>query len=142
MHDSLAKALSRIHSAAYRMSGGRVGTRLVDNDMLLLTTIGRRTGRAHTVPLLYLDEGHDRIVFASWGGRDRHPEWYLNLLEQPEAEIRIGSDIAAVTARTATGNERAELWERAVEAYDGYATYQSRTDREIPVVVLEPLDST
>ena len=139
MHDSLAKALSRIHSTAYLLSGGRIGTRLVDNDMLLLTTTGRRTGRPHTVPLLYLDEGSSHVVFASWGGRDRHPEWYLNLLEHPRAVARIGADAVEVTARTASRAERARLWDRAVEAYGGYATYQSRTDREIPVVVLEPL---
>ena len=138
MHDSLAKALSRIHSAAYRLSGGRIGTRLVDNDMLLLTTTGRQTGWAHTVPLLYLVEGPSHVVFASWGGRDRHPEWYLNLLEEPRATIRVGPDTMEVTARTTSGEERSALWSRAVDAYGGYETYRARTDREIPVVLLEP----
>jgi deazaflavin-dependent oxidoreductase (nitroreductase family) len=77
------------------------------------------------------------VVIASWGGRDYHPDWYLNLIDDPGAEVGFGGPTRPVTARTTTGQERAAWWERAVEAHDGYAGYQSRTDREIPIVRLE-----
>ena len=81
---------------------------------------------------------HSIVVVASYGGRDRHPDWYRNLLADPEAEIQIGADRLRVRARTAGGDERRRLWERATRAYAGYAEYQARTEREIPIVVLEP----
>ncbi|MDH5373813.1 MAG: nitroreductase family deazaflavin-dependent oxidoreductase, partial [Acidimicrobiia bacterium] len=85
MRDRTAKHLSTLHTLLYRSTGGRIGRRLVDNDMLLLTTIGHATGQPHTVPLLYLDSGDALIVIASWGGRPQHPHWYQNLLRQPKA---------------------------------------------------------
>jgi deazaflavin-dependent oxidoreductase (nitroreductase family) len=137
MRDSTAKHLSRLHTMLYRATSGVVGRRLVDNDMLLLTTTGRRTGRPHTVPLLYLDDVRGYIVFASWGGRENHPEWYLNLRDSPNAVVQVRGEHLAVMARTASGKERERWWEQAMAAYDGYQEYQSRTDRQIPVVVLE-----
>lgn len=136
LQDATAKYLSRIHTIAYRSTSGLVGRRLVDNDMLLLTSVGRHTGRVHTVPLLYLEDGGRYVVFASWGGRDRHPEWYLNLTAHPDASVRVRRARHAVTASTAGSEERAVWWERAVHAYAGYAGYQARTDRQIPVVFL------
>lgn len=115
-----------------------MGKRLVDNDMLLLTTVGRRTGGAHTVPLLHLMEGDRLVVIASYGGRDRHPEWYLNLTAQPEVSVETPGGKVDMIARTADADERVEWWPRIVDAYDGYAEYQSRTDRVIPVVFLDP----
>ena len=138
MRDRTAKNLSTLHTLVYRITGGRVGRRLVANDMLLLSTRGRRTGKTHTVPLLYLEDGEDLIVIASWGGRDQHPEWYLNLVEHPEAYAQIRSQRHLVTAATAGPELRAALWPRVLAAYEGYRTYQSRTEREIPVVVLQP----
>lgn len=138
MRDTTAKQLSTLHTLLYRLTQGRIGRRLVDNDMLLLTTTGRRTGNKHTVPLLYLRDGDDLIVIASWGGRDHHPEWYLNLLANPEADVQIDGHRSPVVAETADPERRAVLWPRVLAAYDGYRAYQSRTDREIPVVVLEP----
>ena len=85
MRDRTAKNLSTLHTLLFRATTGRIGRRLVDNDMLLLSTNGRITGRTHTVPLLYLRNADDLVVIASWGGRDQHPEWYLNLLENPVA---------------------------------------------------------
>lgn len=137
MRDTTAKHLSTLHTLLYRMTGGRIGRRLVNNDMLLLTTTGRRSGNKHSVPLLYLSDGNDLVVIASWGGRDRHPEWYLNLLATPQALAQINGERIAVTARTADATERARLWPRVLAAYDGYRVYQSRTAREIPVVLLE-----
>ena len=139
MKDSSVKRWSRFHAAVFRVSGGRLGNRLVDNDMLLLTTTGRRTGETHTVPLLYLTEEDRVIVIASYGGRDYYPDWYLNLVARPEVTVRMPRQSAlSMVARTAGAAERETWWPRILGAYDGYATYQARTDREIPVVFLEP----
>jgi deazaflavin-dependent oxidoreductase (nitroreductase family) len=136
--DGLVRLVSRLHAALLRASRGRLGRRLVDNDMLLLTTRGHRSGGRHAVPLLYLREGASLVVIASYGGRHHHPDWYRNLLADPEAEAQVGGTRVPVRARPAHGRERRRLWERATAAYPGYARYQARTDREIPVVVLEP----
>lgn len=138
MRDSAVKALSRIHAMTYRLSGGRVGTRLVDNDMLLLTSRGAETGRPHTVPLLYLSDGEDLIVIASYGGRPDHPQWYRNLVQHPSASVHIGREVRQVSAHTMSRADRETWWPRIVDAYAGYEAYQSRTDRIIPVVRLAP----
>jgi deazaflavin-dependent oxidoreductase (nitroreductase family) len=142
MHDRAAKYLSAFHRVLYRTTRGALGRRLVDNDMCLLTTTGRRTGRQHTVPLLYLRDGDRLVVIASWGGRDRHPEWYLNLLADPSAHVQVLSNHWAVDARTANTDERMQWWPKVLAAYDGYTEYESRTEREIPVVFLDPAGST
>jgi F420H(2)-dependent quinone reductase len=137
MRDRTAKYLSTVHRLAYLGTRGLVGRRLVDNDMCLLTTTGRRSGARHTVPLLYLSDGDRLVVIASWGGRDRHPEWYRNLLTDPVATVQVLGKRWPVEARTATASERAAWWPQVLDAYDGYAVYASRTEREIPVVFLE-----
>ena len=124
----------------FRMSDGRLGKRLVDNDMLLLTTTGRMTGQSHTVPLLYLRKEDSLVVIASYGGRDRYPDWYLNLGIEPEVYVELPGAKKRMVARTANPDERARWWPRIVEAHDGYAGYQSRTDREIPVFFLDAVD--
>lgn len=138
MRDPTVKRMSSLHRVLYRITGGVIGRRLVDNDILLLTTRGRATGREHTVPLLYLRDGGSLVVIASYGGRDRHPEWYLNLLDEPAVTAQIGRKRRSLQARTASGEERERWWPRVVAAYSDYAVYQGRTDREIPVVMLEP----
>ncbi len=138
MRDTSAKHLSTLHRILYRATRGMIGRRLVDNDMCLLTTTGRRTGKPHTVPLLYLSDGDRLVVIASWGGRDRHPEWYLNLLADPRATVQVLGQRWAVEASTAGTDEREIWWPRVLAAYDGYGVYESRTDREIPVVFLNP----
>lgn len=97
------------------------------------------TGEEHTVPLLYLRDGSVLVVIASHGGRQRHPTWYRNLVADPHVEAQTKSTRADMVARTADAEERCRWWSRIVAAYAGYATYQSRTDREIPVVILEPI---
>lgn len=136
MRDRTAKSLSTLHTVVFRLTRGRVGRRLVDNDMLLLSTTGRHSGKIHTVPLLFLRENDDIVVIASWGGRDYHPEWYLNLRANPEATIQIDGHRSKVRATTADPERRSRLWPRVLEAYDGYQEYQGRTDREIPIVIL------
>jgi deazaflavin-dependent oxidoreductase (nitroreductase family) len=136
VQDATVKYLSALHTALYRATGGLVGRRLVHNDMCLLTTRGRRTGWPHTVPLLYLEDGEEVAVIASYGGRDHHPEWYLNLTADPGAILQVQAERRSVIARTADASERSRWWQEAVDAYPDYATYQARTDREIPIVLL------
>lgn len=136
MRNSTARRLSTAHTFVYRATRGAIGRRLVSNDMLLLTTTGHATGRLHTVPLLYLRDGYDLVVIASWGGRDVNPTWYDNLVATPQAMVQIRGDLCNVVGDTANPDRRAALWPRIVAAYDGYADYQSRTTREIPIVIL------
>lgn len=130
------KALSGFHAALYRATRGRLGRRLAGHDILLLTTTGRRTGRPHTVPLLYLREGESLVLIASFGGHPRHPDWYQNLAAHPAGEVHIDGERFPVTARDATPEEHPRLWALAVAEYPGYADYQERTGRLIPVVLL------
>jgi deazaflavin-dependent oxidoreductase (nitroreductase family) len=130
--------MSSWHRLLYRITGGVIGQRLVDNDILLLTTRGRATGGEHTVPLLYLRDGECLVVVASYGGRDRHPEWYLNLVDEPSVTAQTGRNRRLLQARTATEDERDRWWPRVVAAYSDYTVYQGRTDRQIPLVMLEP----
>lgn len=105
--------------------------------MLLLTTKGRVTGEDHTVPLLYLRDGDRLVVVASYGGRPRHPAWYRNLVAEPSVRVQVNDTRMSMVARTATPEERSGWWPEIVEAYDDYSTYQSRTERQIPIVFLE-----
>ncbi|HUG32611.1 MAG TPA: nitroreductase family deazaflavin-dependent oxidoreductase [Acidimicrobiia bacterium] len=141
MRDSSVRRWSSFHALLYRLTGGRVGRRLVGNDMLLLTTRGHETGNDHTVPLLFLRDGTRLVVVASYGGRPDHPTWYHNLVAEPKVTVRLGAKQMRMTTRTADPDEREVWWPRVVAAYDGYATYQSRTGREIPVVFLEPANT-
>lgn len=138
MKDSSVRRWSRIHVGIYRLTRGLLGRRLADNDMLLLTTSGRRSGVPHTVPLLYLRDRNNLVVIASYGGRADHPDWYLNLDSNPEVTIQLNSKVFEAVARTATATERDRWWPRVEQAYEGYEVYQGRTDREIPVVFLQP----
>ena len=138
MRDETARRLSTLHRMLFRSTSGRLGKRLVNNDMLLLTTTGRHSGRPHTVPLLYLCDGTDLIVIASWGGRPRDPEWYSNLIRNPQVTIELPGRRDDAVATPLPEPERSIWWDRAVAAYDGYGNYQSRTDRVIPVVRLKP----
>ena len=139
MRDATARRLSRLHVLVYRLTGGRIGRRLVNNDMLLLTTRGVVTGREHTVPLLYLRNGETLVVIASWGGRPANPQWFRNLMANPNATVQVRSDRWAVRARAASAQEREDWWPRVLTAYKGYRVYQSHTDRVIPVVFLDPV---
>ncbi|HJR87136.1 MAG TPA: nitroreductase family deazaflavin-dependent oxidoreductase [Acidimicrobiia bacterium] len=128
---------SRAHTILYRLTRGRVGRRARGMDYLLLTTTGRRSGKSHTVPLLYLRDGPNLAVIASFGGKPRHPDWYWNLRNDPNAGVQIEGEHFAATAREADAEERGRLWPRAVAVWPDYAEYQKRTDRRIAVVILE-----
>ena len=138
MKDATVRRLSALHRVIFRGTGGRVGKRLVANDMLLLTTTGRVTGAPHTVPLLHLTDGGAIIVIASWGGRATHPEWFLNLEADPAVRVEMHGRRFDGLAEVLDGAERGKWWEAAVSAYAGYAGYQARTDRVIPVVRIRP----
>lgn len=105
--------------------------------VLLLTTTGRKSGRKIIKPLIYQPYGDDYLVVASRGGAPRHPEWYLNLEANPEVEVQVRGDRFKARARTATPEEKPDLWRRMVAVWPDYDQYQKRTDRPIPVVILE-----
>jgi F420H(2)-dependent quinone reductase len=128
-----------VHQWLYEHSDGRIGASLGGRPMLLLRTVGRRTSQPRTSALLYVRDGDAYVVIASKGGGPQHPGWFHNLTAQPDVEIQVGRARIPVRARVAAGEERSRLWARADEVNQGqYATYQSRTSRVIPVVVLEP----
>ncbi|MBO4164046.1 MULTISPECIES: nitroreductase family deazaflavin-dependent oxidoreductase [Micromonospora] len=104
---------------------------------LLLTTRGRRSGRLRRTALIYGRDGDDYLIVASQGGAPQHPSWYLNLLDEPDAQVQVGPETFAVRARTAEPAERARMWPRMTGIWPAYNEYQSKTDREIPVVVLQ-----
>ncbi|NUR68175.1 MAG: nitroreductase family deazaflavin-dependent oxidoreductase [Streptomyces sp.] len=124
----------------YESSGGTEGTTLLETGMpvILLTTVGARSGKIRKTPLMRVEHGGRYAVVASQGGAPKHPVWYHNLKADPRAELQDGPEKWDMSAREVTGAEKAEWWERAVAAYPPYAEYQEKTDREIPVFVLEP----
>jgi len=127
-----------LHSGLYKLSRGRIGGRSQGAPVALVDSIGRKSGKKRTHPLICQEDGDNLIVVASKGGVDRHPAWYLNLMANPETTANWKGRKRAVRAREAEGEERERLWEKMVAAYKPYASYQRRTDRRIPVIVLEP----
>jgi deazaflavin-dependent oxidoreductase (nitroreductase family) len=132
------KILGGLHAKLYGLTGGAVGGRMGKAPVLLLTTTGRRSGKRRTNPLLYLEAGSDLVVVASKGGAPTHPAWFLNLASEPDAEVQLKRERRRVRARRATPEERERYWPRLLEIWEQYDSYQARTAREIPVVVLEP----
>jgi deazaflavin-dependent oxidoreductase (nitroreductase family) len=136
------------HTNRYLASGGtdghmykmtQPGRPEITVASLLLTTTGRKSGEKFIFPLFYGEADNGYIIVASKGGAPKHPVWYLNLLANPEVEVQVGTRKMTARARTVTGPERARLWEKALEFWPPYADYQKKTEREIPVVVLEPV---
>jgi F420H(2)-dependent quinone reductase len=133
------KAMSRANTWVFRASGGRLGNRFLRGAPVgLLTTTGRRSGRPRTIPLIYLEEGERVVLVASQGGLPHHPFWFHNLENHPEVCFQIAGRERAYRARCADEEEKPALWLRLCAIYPDYADYQARTDREIPVVILEP----
>ena len=132
------KYLGALHRVLYRLSGGRIGARVWDLPVVLLTTTGRHTGKKRTVPLCSLRSGDDVVVIGSYGGLDQPPAWWLNLQANPHAELTAGHEARDVTARNAAPDERGRLWAELTARAPGYLEYERRTSREIPVVILQP----
>jgi F420H(2)-dependent quinone reductase len=132
------RAMSGLNTALYRLTGGRVANRMGKAPILLLTVAGRKSGKRRTTPLLHGRDGDNYVVIASMGGAPKHPAWYHNL-EGQEAEIQVGRKRLRVRARDAEGEERERLWALMVSLYPSYDDYQKKTERRIPVVVLEPV---
>ena len=140
------KLMSRVNTRLHRLTGGRVGKNWRVGagfrkpvPICLLTSTGRKTGQRRTVPLCYLQDRSNIVLVASQGGLPTNPQWYYNIKANPAVEIEIGKRRMACTARVAAAEERARLWPRLVAMYADYASYQSWTEREIPVVICEPI---
>jgi len=126
------------HVRRYRETGGEVGHLWREGStVLLLTTTGRRSGEPRTTPLIYAQDGARYVIVASKGGAPEHPGWYRNLRKTPAVELQMGREVFPALARTASGEERERLWRKANEVWPHFDEYAARTDREIPVVVLE-----
>jgi deazaflavin-dependent oxidoreductase (nitroreductase family) len=137
--DILLRSMSRSHHAVARLSGGRALGHVFGMPTVELHTTGRRTGRERVTMLTApIADAGKLVLVASKGGDDRNPDWFANIVEHPDVVAVVGGERRAVRARVATSGERAELWPRVVAAYRGYAYYQRRTSREIPLVILEP----
>jgi F420H(2)-dependent quinone reductase len=142
----IIKGMSRYHVWLYRTTRGRLGRKWRVGSALrrgvpicLLTTVGRRSGLPRTVPLLHLADGDRVVLVASQGGLPTNPQWFYNVQVNAEVEVEYGRRRRQMRARTASPDERARLWPRLVELYRDFASYQTWTDREIPVVICEPL---
>jgi F420H(2)-dependent quinone reductase len=130
------RTMSALHNGLYRASKGKVGGEMRGAPVLLLTTTGRKSGKKRTTPLLYGRTGDDLVVIASVGGAPKNPAWYWNLQGQ-DAEVQVRGERRRVRARDAEGEERERLWQLMLGLYPPYAEYQTKTTRQIPVVVLE-----
>jgi len=134
------KLMSKANTFVFRLTGGRIGAKFMRGAPVgLLTTTGRKTGIARTTPLIYLADGDRVLLVASQGGLPRHPLWYDNLVAKPGVTFETPKGQRHYKARTVTAAEKAAYWPRLVALYRDYDDYQKRTDREIPVVMLEPL---
>jgi deazaflavin-dependent oxidoreductase (nitroreductase family) len=136
---ALYKVGTGIHRAIFNISKGRIFGKAFGMPLIELGTTGSRSGKARatmlSVPII---DGDRLVLVASFGGDDRHPAWYLNLQANPDVRVTIAGSTHTMIARIATEEERAELWPQIISVYEGYARYQKRTERPIPVVILEP----
>ncbi|GFG53348.1 nitroreductase [Mycolicibacterium agri] len=142
---TMMRYAGRAHAWLYRRSGGKIGANWRIGagakkpvPTLLLEHRGRKSGKLFTSPLVYITEGDNVVIVASMGGRDENPQWYYNLLADPDVHIEIGRERRPVRAALASKEEKQRLWPKLVEAYADFDTYQSWTDRDIPVFILQP----
>jgi deazaflavin-dependent oxidoreductase (nitroreductase family) len=130
--------LGEEHIRRYRETNGEVGYEWNGAPILLLTTVGRRSGEKRTSALIFARDGDDYLIVASQGGAPTHPNWYFNLSANPEVELQVKAEQFNATARTASDEEKPRLWKIVTETWPNYDVYQTRTDRAIPLVVLSP----
>jgi deazaflavin-dependent oxidoreductase (nitroreductase family) len=138
MPDSWLKATGKLNVPIYRLSRGRIFGSIGTAPVLLLTSTGRRSGQKRTAPVVFLADGERYVVIGSNAGNERTPAWSYNLQANPEAEIELRGARKLVRARVAEGEERAELWRKVNEMYEGFDDYDAKTSRDIAVFVLEP----
>jgi F420H(2)-dependent quinone reductase len=131
---------ARENAEKYMESGGKDGTELQGKPVILLTTIGAKSGKIRKTPLMRVEHGGEYAVVASLGGAPKNPVWYYNIKAHPRVELQDGTDTKDYEAREVFGDEKAAWWERAVAAWPDYANYQKKTDRQIPVFVLTPVN--
>jgi deazaflavin-dependent oxidoreductase (nitroreductase family) len=128
----------KLNVPLYRLSGGRIGGKVGRAPVLLLTTTGRKSGQQRTAPVVYLADGENVVLINTNAGNAKIPAWSLNLKANPAAEVELGRERRPVLARVAEGEERASLWRKHIEQYEGFNDYKEKLDREISVIVLEP----
>ena len=124
----------------YNVSGGRIGGKMDKVPVLLLTTTGRKTGKKRTLPLIYILDGSAYVITASAGGADKNPGWFFNIRSNPQATIQVKDKHIKVMAEIAGQEKKSELWARLVEVAPNFAGYQKRTSRDIPMVILHPVE--
>lgn len=133
--------LMGVHTAVYRLTGGRIGHTFPGlPTMLLLDHVGAKSGKRRTSPLLYIRDGDDLVIVASKGGYPKNPAWFYNLRANPDTTVQVGKHRRDVHARVASAEEHERLWPQATKSYSNYDEYQKRTGRQIPIVILEPRD--
>ncbi len=133
---SIFTGFTKLHVFLYQLTGGLIGAKMGASPILLLTTVGHKSGKRRTIPLIYLDTDRGQAIVASYGGADTDPVWYSNLKANAEAGVQIKSKKFSARAETVSAERKAELWPRFVAIYPDYDVYKGRTEREIPVVEL------
>ena len=124
----------------YNVSGGRIGGKMGKVPVLLLTTTGRKSGKQRTLPLVYIMDDSAYVITASAGGADKHPGWFFNIRSNPQATIQVKDKRIKVTAEVAGSEKKSELWAQLVEVAPNFAGYEKRTSRDIPMVILHPVE--
>jgi deazaflavin-dependent oxidoreductase (nitroreductase family) len=134
----LVQAFVDLNTTLYRRTGGRLGNNVKGAPVLLLEHVGRKSGKARTTPVLYLEDGTDLVIVASRGGSDAMPAWFFNLQASPATTVQVGRKRRSVIARQASAEEKQRLWPLLTEMFPDFDAYQRRTVRPIPVVILSP----
>ncbi len=132
------KLFAAIQIFLYRLTGGRLGGKMMGFNVLLLTTTGRKSGQARTVPLGRFDHPEGYVIVGSNGGQPSHPAWYFNLKNNPHVTIQVLDKVIPATAEVLSGQERAQAWQQVIANAPNYAAYEKKTSREIPLVLLRP----
>jgi deazaflavin-dependent oxidoreductase (nitroreductase family) len=133
------RVFTGIHGFFYRLTGGRIAGKVQGLRVLLLTTTGRKTGKLRTTPLGHFEQAGGYVIIGSNAGSDHHPDWFLNLKGNPHATILVGDNRLHVNAEITGPDKRSQLWAQLIELAPGYAGYATKTNREIPVVILRPM---
>jgi deazaflavin-dependent oxidoreductase (nitroreductase family) len=139
LKDEIAKGINVVHESLFKATSGRIGGSVAGMPALILHTTGRKSGKKRTTMLTTpIQDGDTVVLVASYGGDDREPTWTRNLRANPDVEITMGGSTRPMRAHVASPEEKAELWPRVTSRYQGYAGYQTKTTRDIPLVILEP----